>query len=353
MKYIHIIIVVLLFTSCSDKTFNEEKVAKTHTDIVTTEVTLGKMNGELVLTGDIACDERKLSKIFVPCTGKIRNIEAEIGDPVSKGQTLATVFSSEAADYVKQTSEINSQIRVAERNLNQLEDMYSARMTTEKNVLEAREELNILRAELERLDRVAQVNGYSKMSTASLVSPISGFVVAKTVFNDSYIDATNNDNPAFEIADISTVWVMADVYESDIWKVHTGDSVTVIVAAYPNEHFKGVINKVYNILDNVSKTMKVRICLDNKDGLLKPGMFASVHVAISGDTQQMLQVPAGSIVFENGHDYVVVCDEENHQRRQQVKIAGYNDNVAFISSGIKKGDMVVSENALMFFEALR
>lgn len=352
MKYFHIIIAVLLFSSCSDKTVNEEKETEKFTDLVTTEVTLGKMNGELVLTGDIACDERKLAKIFVPCTGKIRNIQAEICDPVAKGQALATVFSTDAADYVKQTSEINSQIRVAERNLSQLEDMYSVRMATEKDVQEAREALNILRAELERLERVAQVNGYSKMSTASLISPISGFVVAKTVFNDSYIDATNNDTPAFEIADISTVWVMADVYESDIWKVHAGDSVSVIAAAYPNEHFKGVINKVYNILDNVSKTMKVRICLNNKNGLLKPGMFASVHIAISGDSRRMLQVPTTSIVFENGHDYVVVC-EEDHLRRQQVKIAGYNGNVAFISSGINNGDMVVSENALMIFEALK
>lgn len=353
MKYLHIIIAFLLFSSCSGKMIDEEKETENRTDFVTTDVTLGEMNSELVLTGDIACDERKLAKIFVPCTGKIRNIQAEIGDSVSKGQTLATVFSTDAADYVKQTSEISSQIRVAERKLNQLEDMYSDRMATEKDVQEAREALNILRAEFERLERVAQVNGYSKMSTASLVSPISGFVVAKTVFNDSYIDATNNDTPAFEIADISTVWVMADVYESDIWKVHTGDSVTIIAAAYPNKHFKGVINKVYNILDNVSKTMKVRICLNNKNGLLKPGMFASVHIAVSGDTRQMLQVPTESIVFENGHDYVVVCDKEEHLCRKQVKIAGYNDKVAFISSGINKGDKVVSENALMIFEALR
>lgn len=353
MKYLHVIFAGVLLSSCSEKKIEEAKLMGDYPSPVTTEVITGEMRGELVLNGDIACDESKLAKIFVPCTGKIQQIKVEIGDPVTKGQNLATVFSTDAAEHVKQMSEVNAQIRVAERNLSQLEDMYAVRMATEKDIQEAREALIILRAELERLERVAQVNGYSKMSTASLISPISGFVVAKTVFNDSYIDATNNDTPAFEIADVSTVWVMADVYESDIWKVHAGDSVAVSVAAYPNEKFFGVINKVYNILDNVSKTMKVRICLNNKNGLLKPGMFASVHIAISGDSRQMLQVPTASIVFENGHDYVVVCGEEKHLRRQQVKIAGYNDNVAFISSGINKGDMVVSENALMIFEALR
>ncbi len=353
MKHLNIIIATLLLSSCTGKKTVEMKETEDHLDVATTEVTIGEMHGELALNGDIACDERKLAKIFVPCTGKIQNIQVEIGDFVLKGQTVATLFSTDAAEHAKLTSETNAQMRIAERKLNQLEDMYADRMATEKSVQEAREELNILRAELTRLENVAKVNGYSKMSTASLVSPINGFVVAKTVFNDSYIDATNNDTPAFEIADISTVWVIADVYESDIWKVHTGDSVKVGVTAYPNEQFYGVINKVYNILDNVSKTMKVRVCLDNKKGLLKPGMFATVHVSISDDIRPSIQVPISSIIFENGHNYVVVCDAEKNLRRQQINIAGYNEDFAFVSSGLNKGDMVVSENALLEFEALR
>lgn len=353
MKNLYIATALLVLSSCSGESKEDVKETESRVDLVTTEVIAGEMRGKLVLNGDIACDERKLAKIFVPCTGKIQNIQVEIGDPVVKEQTLATVFSTDAAEHVKQISETNAQIRMAERNLNQLEEMYADKMATAKDVQEAREGLTILRAEMARLENVAKVNGYSKMSTASLVSPINGFVVGKSVFNDSYIDATNNDAPAFEIADLSTVWVIADVYESDIWKVKSGDSVTVEVVAYPNVKFHGVINKVYNILDNVSKTMKVRVCLDNKQGLLKPGMFATVHISISDDIRPMLQVPTKSIIFENGHDYVVVCDDKKHLRRQLIKIEGYGDMCAFVSSGLSKGEMVVSENALLEFEALR
>lgn len=353
MRNLHIVTALFILVSCSEKMNEEERKTEERMPAVTTEVMTGEMHGELVLNGDVACDERKLAKIYVPCTGKIQHIQVEIGDKVRKGQTLASVYSTDAAEYVKQADEIKSRIRVAERNLSQQEDLYADGMIAEKSVQEAREDLKILNAELVRLENVAKVNGFSKESTANLSSPINGFVVSKTVFNDSYIDATNNDTPAFEIADISAVWIIADVYESDIWKVNAGDSVTVSVSAYPKERFCGVINKVYDILDNMSKTMKVRICLDNKKGLLKPGMFASVHISISNEKRTMLQVPISSIVFENGHDYVVVCDQERKLRRQKVSVAGYDEKYAFISSGVNKGDMIVSENALLEFEALR
>jgi cobalt-zinc-cadmium efflux system membrane fusion protein len=114
-----------------------------------------------------------------------------------------------------------------------------------------------------------------------LRSPISGYVTAKNIYNDSYVgpEDSGDGGEALEIANLSRVWVIADVYESDIAKIHQGAAVTVTTMVYDGEVFHGHIDKVYQVLDSESKTMKVRITLDNARGLLRPGMFATVHVS--------------------------------------------------------------------------
>lgn len=318
------------------------------------EATEGFMNDELILNGSVTCDESKVSKVFIPCSGKIQGVRVEVGDYVTRGQLLASVFSQDAASHEKQENDINTEISLAERELSMTQDLFKSGMASAKDVEDASAKVDIAKSEKKRLSSVANVNGFSQKSHAALHAPIAGYVFAKNVYNGSYIDDTNNDTPAFEIANLSSVWIVADVYEGDIQKVNQGAKVYVTVLAYPGETFCGVINKIYRNLDSESKTMKVRVELSNDGAKLMPGMFANVHILLSGNGKRMVQVPAESIVFENGNNYVVTADNDGtHLRRQEVKVAHQNERNAFIEKGINIGDKVICRNALLIYNTLK
>lgn len=318
-----------------------------------TTVTEGVMSDELILNGSVMNDESKVSKVFIPCSGKIQGVSVEVGDYVKSGQLLATVFSQDAADYEKQLSDILTEIKLAQRELSMRQDLYKSGMASAKDVEEAHGRLDVARAEQSRLQSVAHVNGFSRQSNASLHAPISGYIFVKNVYNGSYIDDTNNDAPAFEIADLSSVWIVADVYESDISKVTQDAKVYVTILSYPDEAIDGRIDKIYRNLDSESKTMKVRVKLSNSNGKLMPGMFANVHILLSGAGRRAMQVPAQSIVFENGNNYVVVADRNGKWHRQEVKVAHQDGKHAYIVSGVNIGDRVIDRNALLEYNTLK
>lgn len=319
----------------------------------TVAVTEGLMTDELILNGSVTCDESKMGKVFIPCSGRIQGVSVEVGDHVKRGQCLATVFSQDAAGYEKQLSDMTTEIRLAQRNLAMKQDLLKSGMATQRDVDEAQGQLDMAMAEKNRLQSVAHVNGFSHQAHATLTAPLSGYVFSKNVYNGSYIDDTNNDAPAFEIADLGTVWVVADVYDSDIRKVSLGAKVYITILAYPDMVLDGHIDKVYRSLDSDSKTMKVRVRLLNTDGKLMPGMFANVHVMLSGTGKSMMQIPAQALVFENGNNYVVLATADGKYRRQEVKVAHQDGQHAFLESGVNVGDRVVNKNALLEYNALK
>ena len=347
---------LLCLTACSPS--KQETTTDTYHSlrdeaVKTTPVQIGSHGDELTLNGDVSCDESLVRKIFIPCTGRVRGLTVEVGDAVRRGQVLAVIHSEEAADYNKSLTDADAQIRIAERDYEMRQDMHHSGMASDKEVAEAHAALIAAHAERKRLGAVAGINGFGSRATAVLRSPISGYVTVKNIYDDSYVSpGDEGDGEALEIANLSRVWVIADVYESDIAKIRQGDPVTVTTMAYDSEVFHGHIDKVYHVLDSESKTMKVRITLDNAHGLLRPGMFATVHVSTGPADKALYRVPAQSIVFDNGTDYVVVDDGHRHYRRQPVKTAHVSSDYAYILGGLHVGEQVVSKNALLVFNTL-
>lgn len=321
--------------------------------VETTPVEKRAFGEELTLNGDVRCDEALVRKVFIPCSGRVSGLTVEVGDQVAAGQRLAIIHSEEAADYNKGLADADAQIKMAQRDYQMKQDMHRSGMVSDKEVAEAREQLLMARNERSRLSAVAGINGFGGKATAVLRSPICGYVTAKNIYNDSYVGQDSGDGgEALEIANLSRVWVIADVYESDIAKIHQGAPVTVTTMAYDGEVFHGHINKVYRVLDSESKTMKVRITLDNARGLLRPGMFATVHVATGGGSAALCCVPAKAIVFDGGVDYVVKEIGKGRYQRQPVKAEHVGHDYAYILSGLQPGERVVSKNALLVFNTL-
>lgn len=358
MKRMYIVIAgIALLASCNRK--DQQAAAEKQLTVIeknnvcaTETVKLRSVSDELMLNGDVMCDEALLRKVFVPCTGRVSHLQVEIGDKVMRGQRLAMIHSEGAADYRKSLSDADAEIRMAKRQYSMMQDMHKSGMASDKEVEEAREHLLMTRAERQRLHDVARINGYNGMAYSTLVAPISGYVITKNIYNDSYVDDDNNNEAAFEIADLKRVWVVADVYESDIAKVHEGAEASVTTIAYPDAVFKGKIDKVYSVLDNESKTMKVRVSINNIDGKLKPGMFANVCVSTKRNGSHLPAVPSSAVVFDNGNDYVVVRTAANKFQLRKVHVAHTSAGYSFLSSGVKAGENVVSKNALLYFNAV-
>lgn len=307
---------------------------------------------ELLLNGRVTCDEGLLRKLYIPCTGKISGIRVEVGDRVGKGEVLATMNSQDAASCQQELNDTESQLRVAERALSMAQDLHAGGMLSDKELAAADEEVVRLQGARERLQAVAHINGYDGGSQARIISPIDGYVTARRVYNNGYVDEANNDTPAFEIADMSRVWVVADVYENDLSRVREGAAVRVTTLAWKDEAFVGKIDKIYHVLDDESKTMKVRVTLDNPDGKLVPGIFACVQVSVPSARPVALTVPSGSVVFEHGSHYVVVRRGKAFERRK-VEVLSANDTVAWVSGSLHCGEQVVSHNALLVFNDLK
>lgn len=346
---------LLVMTSCKEKNTQaeaEKQLTAIEKGMVTATAAaeLRDLDDELLLNGDVMCDEALLRKVYVPCTGRVSVLTVEVGDHVNSGQRLAVVHSEGAADYRKAMNDAEAELRMAQRLYDMQQDMHKSGMASDREVEEARDRLLTAKAEHQRLNDVASINGYNDKSDAALVAPISGYVISKRIYKDSYVSDDNNDEPAIEIADLHKVWVIADVYESDIAKIRQDAEVTVTTMAFPEVEFRGKINKIYSVLDSESKTMKVRINLGNTEQKLRPGMFANVRVSLSGCGKRMPAVPSSAVIFDNGKDYVMIPTADGYERRE-VRVAHASAGYSFIASGVKAGEEVITKNVLLYFNA--
>lgn len=351
MRRIGWTVAAALLVACNPAVDNPE-AEEIPAAVTTAQVDYGPIGAVLQLNAKVACDEKRLRQLYVPCTGKVSGVTVEVGDRVVAGQCLALVSSQEAAACQKERAEVASALRVAQRQLQSAQSLYESGMLSDREWKEAKEEVVRLEAEAQRLQTVASINGYQNGAQAALCSPISGYVMAKNISNDRHVDEAANDVPAFEIADIREVWVIADVYENDIAKVAEGAPVKVTTLAWPDEVFEGKIEKRFNRIDPESKTMKVRISLPNPEGKLLPGSFACVQVDVAPSSTPALKIPALSLVFEHGRHAVVVRRSEAFVS-VPVTVLRREADTAWVEGDLQVGEAIVTQNALLIYNALK
>jgi cobalt-zinc-cadmium efflux system membrane fusion protein len=181
-------------------------------------------------------------------------------------------------------------------------------------------------------------------------SPINGFVVEKLATNNMSIRSDNSTN-LFTISDLKNVWIIANVYESNISMVHLNDEVEVSTLSYPDKVFKGKVDKIMNVLDPTNKVMKVRIVLPNPGYVLKPEMFANVKVTNEGNRQAMC-VSSSAVVFDHSQNYVLVYHSNADIKIVPVQVINTVDNRSYITGDVKVGDKLVASQTILIYDAL-
>jgi membrane fusion protein, heavy metal efflux system len=303
---------------------------------------------ELNVTGTVTPDVSRNVPVISLASGRVVEIHARLGDEVMKGQLLMRVQSSDISaafsDYRKAiSSEILSKAQLERSQLLfdkgaiPQKDLEVARDTDEK----AKVDVETSREHL----RVLDVDADHPATTVDIKAPVSGVITEQNVTAAAGVKTLDNSPNLFTISDLSEVWILCDVYENDLPKVHIGEYADVRLNAYPGRVFRARIANIGPVLDPNLRTAKVRLQMPNP-GIMRIGMF--VNATFHGQNKQMrAAVPASAVLHLHDRDWVYVPAEAGHFRRVEVTGgAMLPDNMQEIVSGIEPGQRVVA-NALV------
>jgi cobalt-zinc-cadmium efflux system membrane fusion protein len=309
---------------------------------------------ELIVTGTVAPDVSRQVPVPSLATGRIVEVDARLGDQVTKGRLLFKVRSSDiggAFSSYRQAvkNEGLTKIQLARANL--LFD-HGAIPKSAQEIAQTAEDDNlvVLETAKEQLGLLG-VDPDHPTSIVNVTAPVAGTITDQQITNQSAVQAYSAPNP-FTISDLSFVWVICDVYENDLAGVRLGDTAEITLNAYPGRMFTGRVSIIGTILDPAIRTAKVRIEVRNP-GIMRLGMFA--RATFRGQTTEMHTiVPASAVLHIHDRDFVYVPAPGNRFRRVEV-VSGdlLPDNLSLqeISSGLAPGQQVVT-NALVLDHVL-
>src|ERR1035437_3037975 len=296
----------------------------------TVAVTRAPFETSIRTTGRVAPDERRVHHVHTRYEGFVEHVTADFtGKYVKKGEALAFIYSPELyatqqeyllalrASRALGTSGISS---VAEGG----RDLLAA----------ARQRLllwEITPADIERIEQ----NG-EPIRAMPVYAPISGFVTGRTAYHGMKVMPADT---LFDILDLSSVWVLADVYENELPRLSIGQRATMTLSYWPGRAWSGTLTYIYPAVDEKTRTVKVRIELDNPKGELKPEMYADVTVR--GRTREVLQVPDDAILESGTRNIVFVSEGEGRLVPREVSVGDHGAGVVEIRDGLKEGEVVV------------
>ena len=304
----------------------------------------------IAFTGMVDFNQDNQVNIFPLVSGNAKDIKIQLGDYVTAGQILATITSSEMANYSNNLVVAQTNVTATKRQLDAAQDLFKTGLASSLDVTTAQTNYGQAVAQLEMVKRVLKINGDNTQGQWEAKAPVSGFIVQKNITNGTSIRADNGSG-IFTISDLKNVWVWANVYESNIANIHLGDEVGVTTLSYPGKVFKGKVDKMLNALDPTTKVMKVRIVIPNEHYELKPQMFASIIIS-NPENRLALCVSSKALIYDNSRYYVLVYNGHGDASITPVEILNALGDKTYIKSGVKEGDRVISSQAILIYGEL-
>ena len=309
--------------------------------VETTTVKRGTVGASLRTVGIVQADETRLTDVNVRVEGWIRDLRADYtGQPVTKGQVLFTLFSP---DLLTAEREYSFALKSQDDLRNSV--VADARDRSESLVAAARHRLELLDVppeELTRLDATREA-----APTVTFRSPCDGFVLEKTAVVGMHVAPGQT---LYRLANLDDVWVEADAYEPDLARVRVGTVARITPDAYPGSVLTARVVFISPGLDRESRTAKVRLEVPNRDGRLKPGMYANVELAAAYPAA--LVVPADAVIDSGREQVVFIADGNGTFTPRRVTIGARGPDVVEILSGLDEGQRVASSATLVLFRMI-
>jgi len=338
-------------------------------------VTERSFRAETLTEGKVAVDEDRSTPVFSPYAGRVTKLMVRPGDSVAQGQPL---FVIEAADTVQAQNDFitamtglnkaKSALDLARIQDTRAKDLFEGKAVplkdyqqTQAALIQAQNDLRSSQTALEATRNKLRILGLTDEAISTfqekgridpnttIFSPIKGTVVQRKVGPGQYVN-TGASDPVFVIGDLSTVWLTAFVRETDASRVSVGQEIGINVMALPGRPLTARINYVSAAIDPATRRLLVRATVDNKDGLLKPEMFANVTIYSAGD-HPAIGVPKQALIYEGDQVRVWVAHEDKSIELRRIKPGLTNGDLVEIEGNLKPGEQIVTKGSLFIDRA--
>jgi cobalt-zinc-cadmium efflux system membrane fusion protein len=317
----------------------------------------------LRFTGQVQLDRTKVVEVVPTGGGRVEQVEKFLGHKVQKGDILAVLHSDDLGQAKADFLEIQAALELAEATFNREKNLYEKKISSQADYLASLKALKAAQASCAAVDKKLRLFGLETEqimkikneeengSFADLVlrAPQAGTLIEQNISVGQIVGTSES---IFTIADLSNLWVWCDVYEKDLAVLHEQTAkdksleAIVKVKAFELKGFIGKVDFVGNLMDEHTRTVKMRVQVKNPDHQLRPGMFADVQIAISQDGQ-MLAVPQTAVMADAGENFVFQHWKNDLWVRRDVMIGGTYGNIVELLSGVPQGAKIVTGGAFM------
>lgn len=335
-------------------------VEESNPRVVTAVVELGSEAHELSLVGKVTYGEDRYSRVSSPLQGRVLEVRAHLGEHVQAGSVLLVLDSQEIAQAYAEYAKEDSELHYATRGYELAKDLYENKALALKDLKQAENELIKARAEFRRAkERLLSLRVPAQelekplerqkvTSRFEMKSPLTGIVVERNVTPGQSIGG-DSGQVLFTVADLDMLQVVADVYERDLAYlalVKEGQSANVSVEAYPDVNFPATVATIGDVVDPISRTIKLRAWVNNKDHRLKPEMFARLHVQV-GESTPLLVIPREAVLVEDGKQFVYVVEGADQYVKREVKVSTISPDKVRVLEGLTSGQRIVTKGAVL------
>lgn len=321
---------------------------------------------QITTPGKIEVNPNRTSHVVLPVAGQIADVFVKIGDFVREGAPLIAINSPDAEAALSAHLQAESAVTQAksaqiktQMEFDRSKDLLAHEAIAQKEVVGAETALIQAKAALDqavamreqtknRLAALGLKPGYFQQPVI-VRAPISGKVLDTSIVPGEYRNDTNM--PLMTLADLSTVWVSSEVPESYIRFIQIQEKVQISLVAYPGDVFRGRVSRIADTVNPQTRTVKVQAEIQNPSGRLKPEMFGSIHHEESPEELPVL--PTGAVIQSGGHSVVFVEVGPGQFRQTEVQLGAPNNNVVPVNSGVRPGDKVVIDGAMLLKGFLR
>lgn len=314
--------------------------------IETEEVQAQEVSGQVIVTATIHADQDRVAHVAPRVPARIVRVDANLGDRVKAGQRLALLDSLEVGEAHSAYLQARTQYEVAKADFERAEKLQNDQIIAQKDHLRAHAEYEKAKAALRAADdklrmlgvNSAQSAGANAVSAFPLITPFAGTVIEKHAILG---ELAQPDKSIFTVADLSRLWIEANLFEKDLGRVKVGADALVTVAAYPNEAFKGKLTYIAAVMDKETRTVQARVEVANPDGRLKPEMFATAAIE-TGVKGKALLLPEEAVVLMQGQPTAFVEEHGGGFEARAVELGERLRGRVVIKSGLGVGDQVVT-----------
>ncbi|HLO26865.1 MAG TPA: efflux RND transporter periplasmic adaptor subunit [Geobacteraceae bacterium] len=327
--------------------------------VVTAKAEKQRLGGVISATGKVEANADRIAHVSPRISGKIVSVKASLGDSVSAGQALATLDSVELGEALNRYRQSKTRLALAQSSMERIKNLVEKKIAARKDILQAETDFRMAQTELHTDEERLSLYGVPtsdlkgdghKKPLLPVRSPISGIITEKHAIVGELSDPSKS---LYTVADLSSVWVMVDINEKDLAKVHKGQAATVIVGAFPDLKLKGRITYIADLVNESTRTVKARIEVANPGRKLKPEMFATVELALAVDAPSVLAVPEDALQDLDGKKVVFIVENETEFAARQVQTGRAAGGMVEIVSGLKEGERYAVKGAFILKSELK